>query len=35
MDSLKDKIGLIEPLPPPEWASKPRGRSKRVRLCHL
>ena len=34
MDSLKEKIGLIETLPPPESASKPRGRSKRVRRCY-
>ena len=31
MDSLKEKIGLIEALPPPDTATKPRGRSKRVR----
>ena len=35
MDSLKDKIGLVEPVPPPESASKPRSRSKRVRRCCL
>ena len=33
MDSLKDKIGLVEALPPPESASKPRSRSKRVCCC--